>query len=488
MQLNDDSDESISEEENINDELSGNWTRLGDCVEKKRDMQVFSQLDLLKETMELDSATIVDSSSIRMQNSFSHEDEIEFPAFDKRDDVDHLPDGSSECIFGDAISSFPNATCVNIPDEETISDDDENRVGYPFYLKNKLYDREGTSARDGHKAAGITYSSVKPGVSSSYQKVDEQHKDLKDGQVKHNSLMFPLKYTTKDSPLYCKGDNYSSKLFNVEPGHESNSATPKQTNKSMAELLEDVKLKQLLGHEMEDDLIVYPHPVADFPEGFQEKSDFPLSNFNKHSRKKLRNRPIAHKRSKTSSCSREMYFNNETDTSDIGQSSDDEDVAQYLKSTEAEKTMADQFQTIFGAISTSDLPNRALPMQFGLVLTLGLHEKLQCMMQNEKEIEMIFLKRLPINASSVGENQCMDVKILSRSLEARLIVCHCDLVGNKELQSFKTVNGCNMGNFGRTLTIVFSTKICTDVELEVGNLIRIHSPCPLMPLSSTPYW
>ncbi|CAL5340373.1 unnamed protein product [Camellia sinensis] len=35
-------------------------------------------------------------------------------------------------------------------------------------------------------------------------------------------------------------------------------------------------------------------------------------------------------------------------------------------------------------------------------------------------------------------------------------------------------------NRGRTLTIIFSSRVCDNVELEVGNLIHIHSPCSIL--------
>lgn len=68
------------------------------------------------------------------------------------------------------------------------------------------------------------------------------------------------------------------------------------------------------------------------------------------------------------------------------------------------------------------------------------------------------------------------MRILSSSLEAKLTVCFCALHGD-EKGSESLSNPQEMKSTGRRkLTIIFSSRICKDVELDVGNVIRIHQP------------
>lgn len=74
------------------------------------------------------------------------------------------------------------------------------------------------------------------------------------------------------------------------------------------------------------------------------------------------------------------------------------------------------------------------------------------------------------------EASCIDVKILSRFFEAKLTVCNCSLVENEESsqqgESYQILKECRR----RLNTVIFSSRACGDVELEVANLIRIHPP------------
>lgn len=157
---------------------------------------------------------------------------------------------------------------------------------------------------------------------------------------------------------------------------------------------------------------------------------------------------------------------------DSGSSNDDEDKHQNLKLIIPEskrKTMVDRFQEALGAASTSDEGHLiALPSHS----SIGLFGKLQQVMQREKERDVDFSNRLLME----DKEKSMDVEILSRCLEAKLTVCSCSRIGNNEgTQSVD--NHHMMKETGeRTLTIIFSSRICSDVELEVGKLIRVYPP------------
>lgn len=68
------------------------------------------------------------------------------------------------------------------------------------------------------------------------------------------------------------------------------------------------------------------------------------------------------------------------------------------------------------------------------------------------------------------------MRILSSSLEAKLTVCFCALHGDEEGSEGLSNPQERKGTGRRKLTIIFSSRICKDVELEIGNAIRIHQP------------
>lgn len=129
--------------------------------------------------------------------------------------------------------------------------------------------------------------------------------------------------------------------------------------------------------------------------------------------------------------------------------------------------MADHFQEAFCAASTRDERILfALPKHSGT----GLFGKLQRVMQNEKERDMNFTKRLQAQASLKGSY--FDVRILSRSLEAKLTVCSCSFIQQNEWVDNHQIER----KIGRTTIVIFNSRLCSDIELEVGNLIRIYPP------------
>ncbi|KAK9282458.1 hypothetical protein L1049_005376 [Liquidambar formosana] len=164
-----------------------------------------------------------------------------------------------------------------------------------------------------------------------------------------------------------------------------------------------------------------------------------------------------------------------------GSSSDDEANVQSLKLAIPEikkQTLADQFQEALGVACLNDKGALfAAPKPLGI----GLFGKLQQVMQNEKERDANFLKKLQTGSyskwyKSYDEASFIDVKILSRYLDAKLTVCHCAPGKNKESSQWPESPQTTRENGGRKITIIFNSRVCGDVELEVGNLIRIHPP------------
>ncbi|CAK9318028.1 unnamed protein product [Citrullus colocynthis] len=110
-------------------------------------------------------------------------------------------------------------------------------------------------------------------------------------------------------------------------------------------------------------------------------------------------------------------------------------------------------------------------------LGIGLFGKLQQVMQSEKKREINFLNAL--HCSTVP-NGCIDVKILSRYMDAKLTVCCCLFI---DMKRFLLQNGDeSIETEGEKRTVIFSPRVCSDVELEVGNLIRINPPWKEVPV------
>lgn len=135
------------------------------------------------------------------------------------------------------------------------------------------------------------------------------------------------------------------------------------------------------------------------------------------------------------------------------------------------QTMADRFHDALGSSSVIAENIGALNS-----LRTGIFEKLQQVMQKEKERDIDFSKKLQAGAKPDGEFGCVDVNIISRYLDGKLIVCHCSFSKYTE-NSLLQAEGIGFdGSKGGQRTIIFSPRVCDNVDLEVGSLIRIHPP------------
>ncbi|KAL5791486.1 hypothetical protein ACOSP7_000080 [Xanthoceras sorbifolium] len=133
------------------------------------------------------------------------------------------------------------------------------------------------------------------------------------------------------------------------------------------------------------------------------------------------------------------------------------------------QTIADRFQEALGATSSDAVMLMAVPRPSGI----GLFGRLQQIMQSEKSIDEDFLK-LQLMVKPNNGPSCINVKILSIYLDAKLTVCRCSSGRDTEdpqwPESFQTM----VNRWERT--VIFNARVCCDVDLEVGNLIRIHKP------------
>uniref|UniRef100_A0A803MPI3 Uncharacterized protein n=1 Tax=Chenopodium quinoa TaxID=63459 RepID=A0A803MPI3_CHEQI len=155
-----------------------------------------------------------------------------------------------------------------------------------------------------------------------------------------------------------------------------------------------------------------------------------------------------------------------------GSSTDNEDNAQNLALAIVEsgrKSMADKFQEAFDCASVVDKRPSFTALKQS---STGLFGRLLHMMQQQKEQDADFLKKVQTEVWPKDEARCIDVKILSRSFDAKLSVCSCSLIENEE----SSLQNPQQENFGKIWTVIFNSRVCGDVNLDIGNLIRIYPP------------
>lgn len=250
---------------------------------------------------------------------------------------------------------------------------------------------------------------------------------------------------------------------------------------SMADLLGNLQEEvdefptKLVSHEQR---VAMPS-VAELLEDLQEKnvpskgaSNLLLQNI----KAKERKTHFAGKRMMSSLGSRILDNEDPPEFLGGGMSSEDEDKAHNNLSFATQKikgqTMTDLFQEAFSK-STEEEPLLPIIKQS----RSGFHGRLQQVLQIEKDRNLEFLKKSQTECSPYDESRSIDVRILSRFLEAKLTVCLC--LSGENIRGFQCGKGPqNCADDGGTTkqTIIFSSKICDNVELEVGNLVRIHPP------------
>ncbi|KAI3848236.1 hypothetical protein MKX03_003514 [Papaver bracteatum] len=131
------------------------------------------------------------------------------------------------------------------------------------------------------------------------------------------------------------------------------------------------------------------------------------------------------------------------------------------------QTMSDRFQEAFNDTTGDDDGTRFSSFNH----TGGYYSRLQQVMQTDKERHAKFLKQL---LELSGQGKCIWVKIMSRCLEAKLTVCECSCQEKNENSHCASPNSSI--NIGSKTTIIFNPRMCSDVEIEVGNVICIHPP------------
>ncbi|KAF7152434.1 hypothetical protein RHSIM_Rhsim01G0283000 [Rhododendron simsii] len=406
-----DSDQSISEEEDLASDWPENCIALCGTEERKEQIQIQSQLE--------------------RQTGFFSDEEVEFPVF--HDD-------------GGFISSPRLASLCN--SEEEILSDNENP-----------------------QEAGLRFPETEKG-SYPWSVVTKEAEAL--AHLTENARCSSLRAITSKENKHVKGGRGKSKskfLFHFQ-SHKEDMPLPPLPVSSNPEVSMSSKFLPLLQGLEAVDKSTTANSMAELLDSYQEKTNSKMYKSMEAQRVQL-----VDERSVSLSGKIDMDNNIPPEDLDTESSSDDgvlpQDNAQNLGliiPDSVQKAMSDKFQEAFGAASANE-EGLHLPLH-----GIGLFGKLQRVMQREKKTEVDFMKKLEIGANLKDEASCFDVEILSRCLEAKLTVCCCSL--RRDNEGFQLTESLQMakGAQRRTLTIIFSSRVCEDVELEVGNLICIHSP------------
>ncbi|XP_057817329.2 uncharacterized protein LOC131030498 isoform X1 [Cryptomeria japonica] len=107
----------------------------------------------------------------------------------------------------------------------------------------------------------------------------------------------------------------------------------------------------------------------------------------------------------------------------------------------------------------------------------GFSNRLQNVLDHEKQEHKQFMKILHLGQKSHDEKKCIDVWILAKSFEAKLMICKCMVERAREnTQSIQHTSSDVESGMGNTITVIFSSRTSSHLEIEIGKIVRIHQP------------
>lgn len=111
------------------------------------------------------------------------------------------------------------------------------------------------------------------------------------------------------------------------------------------------------------------------------------------------------------------------------------------------------------------------------LIRFGFFNRLQELLQHEKQQRLQFMNSLHLGGKKQDEIKCMDVRIIMKSFEAKLTICKCIVERATESSQSISMPSSTMENrASNLLTIIFSSRTSGNLEIDVGNLVRIHPP------------
>ncbi|XP_061355373.1 uncharacterized protein LOC133299895 [Gastrolobium bilobum] len=451
LRNNPDSDESIDEDvEELNDVFPNNYNVVSVDATNKQELPLPVRLEFLKGICNQNVAgkgTTLSSSSFEIPL----EDEVEVPDFKEGD-------------FGDITGEI----VANSSDEDIISQDEGSTVlsarqlhkcGPRFIRNQQVRDTNGNSE-------ALLHSKESASCSASHATCSKSNRSGLWSKAKPR--------------LSHKSGHFGPSISNIDRLPEIMKAVdPKASANLEGNFLEnDGRIKINSGTE--------PDETEDLAHGFNQRSMTDLFD-NLQDKSDLYFQHDSQRRGKTV----QLFENsrshlqdtgidceNSPEPVDSGSSSDNEVTDRNMKNTFPRKkmqTMADRFQE---ALGTSSVIGEGTLVGALNSLRAGIFGKLQQVLLKEKEIDMDFRKKLQAGARPDSELGCVDVKIISRYLDGKLCVCHCSF--GKYTENFLLQDNSKGMRFGGSKsgqsTIIFSQRVCDNVDVEVGNLIRIHPP------------
>ncbi|PRQ26315.1 hypothetical protein RchiOBHm_Chr6g0293271 [Rosa chinensis] len=452
-----DSDQSISDEEEPDQNWANKCATLGGTTEKKELLQISSRLEMLKGANAKACNLEDEVSSDYEVNNVVSKVSVNGSAKElrKKEDVhsfwsdkqDELHSWSAVSKEAEALMRLNEKTSCSLSlsaySNLKKSSKGAKGKGKPKFLFRFPTHKEGTSSH--------SISKNDSDVSFRVQELPERLDAIEPRNVDHSDV----------------------ELIEDIQGEEESEIVLRNEEHSDVELLEDIS------GEEESLLEVVPfeakairhgcmgQSMAELLDGLQDKTTIWRKSSRKHSRKRRKKeQPVV----KCASPLGDGTFDIESSPEHLGHGlpSDIKIDDQILKLADPEmkrQTLVDRFQE-----AMSDRFLVAVPK----TLKSGLFGKLQQVVQSEKETDIEFLKKIQEGASENDPN-CMDVKILSKYLDAKLTVCHCSFGNNsKRLPSPEVCE--EMVDEGPERTIIFNPRVCNDIDLDIGKWIRIHPP------------
>ncbi|KAM5563980.1 hypothetical protein ABKV19_018542 [Rosa sericea] len=453
-----DSDQSISDEEEPDQNWGNKCSTLGGTTEKKELLQISSRLEMLKGA---------NAKACNLEDEVSSDDEVNnvvsknsvhggAKELRKKEDVHSFWSDKQDELHSWSAASKEAEALMRLNEKTTCSSSlsaysnlkksskGVKSKGKPKFLFRFLTHKEGTSSH--------SISKNDSDVSFRVQELPERLDAIEPRNEDHSDV----------------------ELIEDIQGEEESGIVLRNEEHSDVELLEDISGKE------ESLLEVVPfeakairhgcmgQSMAELLDGLQDKTTIWRKSSSKHSRKRRkREQPVV----KCASPLGDGTIDIESSPEHLGHGlpSDIKIGDQSLKLADPEmkrQTLVDRFQE-----AMSDRLLVAVPK----ALKSGLFGKLQQVVQSEKETDIEFLKKIQEGASESNDPNCMDVKILSKYLDAKLTVCHCSFGNNsKRLPSPEVCE--EMVDEGPERTIIFNPRVCNDIDLDIGKWIRIHPP------------
>ncbi|XP_062018677.1 uncharacterized protein LOC133735281 isoform X5 [Rosa rugosa] len=446
-----DSDQSISDEEEPDQNWANKCATLGGTTEKKELLQISSRLEMLKGAS---------AKACNLEDEVSSDDEVnnvvskvsvngDAKELRKKEDVHSFWSDKQDELHSWSAASKEAEALMHLNEKTSCSSSlsaysnlkksskGAKGKGKPKFLFRFPTHKEGTSSH--------SISKNDSDVSFRVQELPERLDAIEPRNVDHSDV----------------------ELIEDIQGEEESEIVLRNEEHSDVELLEDISGKE------ESLLEVVPfeakairhgctgQSMAELLDGLQDKTTIWRKSSRKHSRKRRkREQPVV----KCASPLGDGTIDIESSPEHLGHG-----LPSDIKLADPEmkrQTLVDRFQE-----AMSDRLLVAVPK----TLKSGLFGKLQQVVQSEKETDIEFLKKIQGGASESNDPNCKDVKILSKYLDAKLTVCHCSFGNNsKRLPSPEVCE--EMVDEGLERTIIFNPRVCNDIDLDIGKWIRIHPP------------